>query len=148
MTAVDTTGLAGLLVWLPNGSFAYDPNGQFDELQHGQTATESFVYSIAMGRVEQPSAPGDHYDSRRWRRGNTAPTADDDQYSTLETTALTVPVPGVLGNDSDPDLGDVMVWLPSTLMATVGPGHMERKWELRLRSRRAVRLPRGRSDGY
>lgn len=34
---------------------------------------------------------------------NQPPIANADAYSTLEDTALTVPAPGVLGNDSDPD---------------------------------------------
>jgi hypothetical protein len=34
---------------------------------------------------------------------NSPPTAVDDSYSTDQDTALTVPAPGVLGNDSDPD---------------------------------------------
>ncbi len=35
---------------------------------------------------------------------NTAPVAVDDSHSTLQGTALSVPAPGVLGNDSDADL--------------------------------------------
>ena len=34
---------------------------------------------------------------------NTAPSANDDSYSVLEDTTLTVSVPGVLANDTDPD---------------------------------------------
>ena len=34
---------------------------------------------------------------------NTPPTANDDSYSTDEGTALNVPAPGVLGNDTDPE---------------------------------------------
>jgi VCBS repeat-containing protein len=38
---------------------------------------------------------------------NTPPVAANDSYSTNEDTALSVPAPGVLGNDSDPD-GDTL----------------------------------------
>ena len=48
---------------------------------------------------------------------NDAPTADDDAYTTAEDTALTVPAPGVLDNDTDPD-GD-----PLTAVPVSGPSH-------------------------
>jgi hypothetical protein len=34
---------------------------------------------------------------------NNSPVANPDSYSTLEDTPLTIPGPGVLGNDSDPE---------------------------------------------
>jgi len=46
---------------------------------------------------------------------NAAPVAQDDAYQTAEDTALTVPAPGVLGNDTDPD-GD-----PLTATLVSGP---------------------------
>ena len=48
---------------------------------------------------------------------NDAPVAEDDTYSTSQGTPLTVPAPGVLGNDSDVD-GDSL----SAAVAT-GPSH-------------------------
>ena len=48
---------------------------------------------------------------------NQAPAATGDAYSTAEDTVLTVPAPGVLGNDSDPD-GD-----PLTAVLVTGPSH-------------------------
>jgi hypothetical protein len=36
---------------------------------------------------------------------NTAPLAADDAYAASGTATLSVPAPGVLANDSDPDLG-------------------------------------------
>ncbi len=39
---------------------------------------------------------------------NTPPTANPDAYSTTQDTPLTVPAPGVLGNDSDPDAGNTI----------------------------------------
>src|SRR5207248_77334 len=48
---------------------------------------------------------------------NDAPTAREDSYTTAEDTPLTVPAPGVLGNDSDAD-GD-----PITAALAVGPAH-------------------------
>lgn len=46
---------------------------------------------------------------------NQPPVATPDSYSTLEDTPLTVPAPGVLGNDSDPD-GDAI-----TAVLAAGP---------------------------
>ena len=40
-------------------------------------------------------------------RLNVAPTGSDDSYTTAEDTPLTVPTPGVLANDADPD-GDAL----------------------------------------
>ena len=55
---------------------------------------------------------------------NQPPIANPDAYSTLEDTALTVPAPGVLGNDSDPD-GDaitaVLVAAPTRGTLTLNP---------------------------
>lgn len=39
---------------------------------------------------------------------NEAPTAVDDTYTTPADTPLTVDAPGVLGNDDDPEGGDLM----------------------------------------
>jgi VCBS repeat-containing protein len=48
---------------------------------------------------------------------NQAPTAAADAYSTAEDTTLTVPAPGVLANDSDPDNN------PLTAVTVTGPSH-------------------------
>jgi hypothetical protein len=48
---------------------------------------------------------------------NRAPVAPGDAFSTAEDTVLTVPAPGVLGNDTDPD-GD-----PLTAVLVTGPSH-------------------------
>ena len=34
---------------MPNGSFAYDPFGKFDDLLAGQTATDTFSYTLSDG---------------------------------------------------------------------------------------------------
>jgi VCBS repeat-containing protein len=49
---------------------------------------------------------------------NRPPVAVDDSYSTDEDTPLSVPAPGVLGNDSDPDNGDTI-----TAALVSGPSH-------------------------
>lgn len=48
VTAVDTTSTVGeLMRWGPRGVFTYDPNEQFDYLQPGESATDSFAYTVA-----------------------------------------------------------------------------------------------------
>jgi VCBS repeat-containing protein len=50
---------------------------------------------------------------------NRAPVAVNDAYSTPEDTPLTVPAPGVLGNDTDPDGNP----LTATVVTGSGPAH-------------------------
>ena len=50
---------------------------------------------------------------------NTAPTAADDSYSAAANLPLTVPAPGILNNDTDPD-GDAM-----TASLVSGPAHAD-----------------------
>jgi hypothetical protein len=50
---------------------------------------------------------------------NKAPTASADSYSTTQPNVLTVPAPGVLANDADPDTGPS----PLTAAKVSGPGH-------------------------
>ncbi|MCP4383343.1 MAG: hypothetical protein GY798_18310, partial [Hyphomicrobiales bacterium] len=47
-----------LLTINPDGTFAYDPNGQFDDLASGETATDSFVYDVtdSYGGTNQATA--------------------------------------------------------------------------------------------
>jgi VCBS repeat-containing protein len=48
VTAVDTSGTVGALTaWGPRGFFIYDPNGQFEYLQPGESATDSFTYTVS-----------------------------------------------------------------------------------------------------
>ena len=44
--AIGTAGTLGLVSQNADGSFRYDPNGKFEALRAGQTATDSFTYTI------------------------------------------------------------------------------------------------------
>lgn len=46
---VDATGTHGTVVNNGDGTFSYDPNGQFDYLAFGQTATDTFQYTVTDG---------------------------------------------------------------------------------------------------
>jgi len=48
VTAVNMSGTIGAVTaWGPRGAFTYDPNGQFDYLQAGNSTTDSFTYTIS-----------------------------------------------------------------------------------------------------
>lgn len=48
VTAVDTSVTVGAVIgWGPRGTFTYDPNGQFEYLQAGESATDSFTYTVS-----------------------------------------------------------------------------------------------------
>jgi len=46
---VNTTGTKGLVSINPDMTIRYDPNGQFQSLTAGQTATDSFTYTVSDG---------------------------------------------------------------------------------------------------
>jgi VCBS repeat-containing protein len=46
LDSVNTAGLVGLLTVNPDGTVTYDPNGAFDYLGEGESATTSFTYTI------------------------------------------------------------------------------------------------------
>jgi VCBS repeat-containing protein len=45
--SIDTTGTKGSVTNNNDGTFSYDPNGQFDSLALEQTATDTFTYTVA-----------------------------------------------------------------------------------------------------
>lgn len=48
VTELDTSGTVGAVTrWGPRGAFTYDPNGQFDYLQAGNSTTDSFIYTVS-----------------------------------------------------------------------------------------------------
>jgi VCBS repeat-containing protein len=50
VTAVDTSGTAGAVsAWDADGSFTYDPDGQFEYLKAGGSAIDSFTYTVSDG---------------------------------------------------------------------------------------------------
>ncbi|MDH4367652.1 MAG: Ig-like domain-containing protein [Dehalococcoidia bacterium] len=51
VTSVDTSGTVGTVVaWAADGSFTYDPDGQFEYLKAGSSTTASFTYTVSDGR--------------------------------------------------------------------------------------------------
>ena len=52
VVAFDDSATAGLVTDNGDGTFAYDPNGQFAFLGAGETATDTFTYTISDGELE------------------------------------------------------------------------------------------------
>ena len=46
VSGVDTTGTRGQVTWNADGSFTYNPNGKFAALGVGETATDTFSYTV------------------------------------------------------------------------------------------------------
>ncbi|WP_376690798.1 tandem-95 repeat protein [Wenzhouxiangella sp. EGI_FJ10409] len=102
--SIDTIGTQGSVTDNGDGSFGYDPNGQFEALAQGDSDTDSFTYTVSDGNGGTDTATV----TITINGVNDAPTANDDAYMTDEDIELVVPVPGVLGNDDDVDTGDTL----------------------------------------
>ncbi|HYR29787.1 MAG TPA: Ig-like domain-containing protein, partial [Thermoanaerobaculia bacterium] len=77
-----------------DGSFTYQPNDP------ASTQTDTFQYKATNGTKESNVAK---VTIKVSAVANHAPVAEDDSESTSEDTPLSVPAPGVLGNDVDAD---------------------------------------------
>lgn len=101
IVSYDDSDLLGTLSQVGDGKFGYDPNGMLDSLQEGETAVESFSYTVSDGVIT---------DTARVYIAvigvNDPPESLPDSYSTLVNSTLDVPSPGFLGNDLDPE-GDL-----------------------------------------
>ena len=119
VTAVNTGGTLGAVNWSTDGSFTYDPNGQFEYLSAGNSTSDSFTYTvtddygitdtatvtITINGVYDPpdDDPPVYYPPVYYAPVNHPPVAIDDAATTDEDSPITVAAAGVLSNDSDPD---------------------------------------------
>lgn len=101
VTAVNSTPNTHGAVALADGTVTYTPapdyNGPAEftyTIDDGRGGTAAANVTVTIGPVNDP------------------PTAVDDSYATDEELALTVPAPGVLANDTDPDLSDTRTAVP------------------------------------
>ncbi len=111
-SAYDTSGVGNFAVARYNASgstFTYDPNGQFDWLAAGETATDTFTYVVSDGLLTDTATV-----SITINGASEAPVALNDAYTTTEDTPLIVAAPGVLGNDTDADSSAITATLNST----------------------------------
>jgi hypothetical protein len=97
-----TLASGALLTINADGSFAYNPNGQFDDLVTGEVGKDSFTYTVTDARGATDTATAT-VTIIGLDDVNTAPTAVADNVSTAEDTALSIAPGSLLGNDIDPE---------------------------------------------
>ena len=85
-----------LLIMNDDGTYAYDPNGQFEQLQAGDSATDTFTYTIDDGNGETSTATV----TIAIAGVNDAPRPVEDAATTPEDTPVVI---DVLANDADID---------------------------------------------
>jgi len=101
--SVDVTGLRGILTDYENGSFIYNPNGQFEYLATGVEGTDQFAYTV----IDSKGGTNTAVVTLRIIGVNDIPVATNDFYTMDEDTTLNVPAQGILFNDMDID-GDIL----------------------------------------
>jgi len=109
--SVDATNSSpqGAIVELQSdGDLSYDPNGQFESLGVGESATDSFTYTVSDGEGNTDSAS---IVVTIWGE-NDAPVANADSICVDENADLGTVIGNVLGNDSDIDGGPLFVSEP------------------------------------
>ena len=94
--SVDDTGTTGIVTNNEDGTFSYDPNGQFESLAVDETATDTFTYTVTDNNGGMSTATVTITITGQ----NDDPFALDDTGSTDEDVAVTV---AVLDNDSTVD---------------------------------------------
>ena len=101
VASVNTSGTVGAVTaWNANGSFTYNPDGQFEYLQAGNSTTDNFTYTVSDGNGGNDTATV----TITINGVNDPPVAVADNATTLENTPVTI---DVLSNDSDVD-GDTL----------------------------------------
>ena len=93
---------------MPAGTFDYDPNGQFENLGVGETATDTFTYTIDDGQG-QPNSTDTATVTVTIDGRNDQPIAQDDALTTGENSILAganVLADNGSGVDWDPDTND------------------------------------------
>ena len=118
VTDLDTTGTLGQVTDNGDGTFSYDPNGQFESLNAGDSATDSFAYTVSDGNggldMATVTVTIDGVDDEV---SGSPPVAVDDVFSTDEDTAFTTG--DVLSNDTDAD-GDSLTVTDLDTTGTLG----------------------------
>ncbi|MEO0648777.1 MAG: Ig-like domain-containing protein, partial [Cyanobacteria bacterium J06650_10] len=109
ISALDNSQTKGIISF-DGTSFSYSPNGQFDNLNSGESAADRFTYTVSDGAktdtatvtitVNGVGTPGGG-------NQNAAPEATDDTATTNENRTINITGNSLLANDSDPD-GDAL----------------------------------------
>jgi len=103
----DTTGTMGTVVNNGDGTFLYDPDGAFEHLQAGETATDTFTYTVR----DSAGAESTHTVTITITGSNDAPTVPDVTLARNEQFEL--------GFDAQPDFAG---WAVNTSLNGPGTG--------------------------
>ncbi|WP_132256975.1 tandem-95 repeat protein, partial [Methylobacterium segetis] len=101
VSVAPTSEHGGTVTLNTDGTITYDPRAVFDHLAQGQTASDSFVYTIANTSGATASATA----SFTVAGVNDAPTGGLDHILAASGAGLSVPKSALLFNDRDPDAG-------------------------------------------
>ncbi|MHC5112464.1 MAG: cadherin-like domain-containing protein [Planctomycetota bacterium] len=116
VSGFDTTSTQGLVLNNGDGTFDYDPNGQFESLGAGDSAVDTFEYTV----IDDDGGSDTATVFITVAGVNDAPMANDDAYDATEDTPLVVGAPGVLANDTDADGDPLSVMDPELVTASNG----------------------------
>ena len=130
IASIDDSATLGTVTDNGDGTYTYDPNGQFESLAVGESATDTFTYTVSDGNGGTATATV----TVTVEGVNDAPVANDDTADTDENT----PVSGnVLTNDTDVD-GDTLTVTTTGIIVSCQRRHGEHERQRRfcLRSER------------
>lgn len=94
---LNTQGLSGRVTLNPDNTFRYDPGTTFQTLRAGQTATDTFTYTIRDDQGNTSTARV----TVTITGNNDAPIARGDSFSTQQNVPLVINSASLLANDSD-----------------------------------------------
>lgn len=100
---LDTTGTIGLVTSRGDGTFDYDPNGQFESLAVGQSANDTFTHTVSDGTVTDVATVTIVISGT-----NDAPVVSDQAVNIGENAALNSLVATAMA--SDVDSGNSVTW--------------------------------------
>ncbi|MGY4197808.1 Ig-like domain-containing protein [Bradyrhizobium sp. USDA 4520] len=110
----DPTGTKGTVTDNNDGTFTYDPNGKFESLGLGETATDTFTYTV----TDNHGASSTTVATVTVHGENDIPDALPDVAAVTARGTVTVnAVQGVLADDHDPDTDDMLH------VSTIGVGN-------------------------
>lgn len=115
LSEIITDATQGTVTDNGDGTFGYDPDGQFDALKGGEETTDTFEYTISDGAAEDSAVVIITITGL-----NDGPTAVDDSRSIKEDTSVTIPV---RNNDIDVDDGTEGLSVASFTQPTDGEVH-------------------------
>ncbi|MEM7543351.1 MAG: Ig-like domain-containing protein, partial [Pseudomonadota bacterium] len=115
VTGLDTSGTSGSATVGVGGAINYSPNGQFNSLSVGQTATDTVTYTVS----DDGGATSTETVTVTVTGVNDTPTANDDSPGPFANSSGDS-VLDLVGNDTDPDSSDVLTVSAINTTGTLG----------------------------